>query len=188
MRPDNSCPHTPASLSGRNILIVDDDPAVREVFNAYIQTLHCYNVDLAANREEFLEQFRPGKYFAVILDLLLGESLDDGMDIAEEIRKIDDDVLIIVVSAYNPPFDERLLHNINAALVKPVDMQMLQSNLFLWALEYNRRMAIKHYIDRRVMHYRAECESICKALDEINEMLVGLALASKPRACSDPGE
>ena len=78
------------------ILVADDEPEVRE----FIQTgLRCrgYRVDGAGDGEEVLRYIREGRpVAAVLLDILMPRK--SGMDTLREIRALDTDLPVIMVS------------------------------------------------------------------------------------------
>ena len=117
------------SSARQAVLIVEDQPDVREVIRGYILGPGLYSVDLAGSPKEALELFEPGKYFAVILDLHLGSSISEGISLAINFRKEDDNVFLAAVSGYYPVFDERLLQSVDDFLKKPIDYDFLLSNL-----------------------------------------------------------
>jgi DNA-binding NtrC family response regulator len=161
----------PPQCQNQRILIVDDEPSVADVFRNYILSLGCFRADTAISIDEFRKLFTPDRYFLVILDLYLGKALSDGMDLAREIRQVDPDVFIVVVSGYEPPFDVRLLENINATLQKPIDYKRFQSNLFLWSIQYNRFKAVRHAHDETMTKRIAQLEYNCEQLQEISEQI-----------------
>lgn len=161
----------PPHCQNQTILIVDDEPSVADVFRNYILSLGCFRAETATSIQEFRELFKPERYFLIILDLYLGSSMSDGMDLAREIRLADPDVFIVVISGYEPPFDVRLLENINATVQKPIDYKRFQSNLFLWSIQYNRFKAVRHAYDETMIKRLAQLERNCEQLQEISEQI-----------------
>ena len=79
------------------ILIVDDDPLIREGFKTILEKLD-YKLNFAKSAEEAVSLFEPGKYKLIFLDLALPDR--DGKELLREFRSIDKDVKICVISAY----------------------------------------------------------------------------------------
>lgn len=172
--PAENDPQCLPSVQNLRILVVDDEPTTLDIFRSYILSWQCFNVDVASSIEEVEALFAPERYFLIILDLYLGKSIEDGMDLARIIRNADPDVFIVVISGYEPPFDMRLLENINASLQKPIDYKRFQSNLFLWSIQYNRFKAVRHAHDetmsRRIEQVERNCEQLQEMSGQIDEL------------------
>jgi CheY-like chemotaxis protein len=66
-----------------NILIVDDDPDVREAVKIILET-QPYELTFASNGEECLEQVKKSRPDLIILDLLMPKK--DGFEVIKELR------------------------------------------------------------------------------------------------------
>ena len=66
-----------------NILIVDDDPDVREAVKIVLET-QLYQLTFASNGEECLEQVKKSRPDFIILDLLMPKK--DGFEVIKELR------------------------------------------------------------------------------------------------------
>ncbi len=66
-----------------NILIVDDDPDVREAIKIVLET-QPYKLSFASNGQECLEQVKRGIPDLIILDLLMPQK--DGFEVIKELR------------------------------------------------------------------------------------------------------
>jgi len=66
-----------------NILIVDDDPDVREAVKIILET-QPYELIFASNGEECLEQVKKNRPDLIILDLLMPKK--DGFEVIKELR------------------------------------------------------------------------------------------------------
>jgi CheY-like chemotaxis protein len=67
-----------------NILIVDDDPDVREAVKIILET-QPYELIFASNGEECLEQVKKNRPDLIILDLLMPKK--DGFEVIKELRE-----------------------------------------------------------------------------------------------------
>ncbi len=143
-------------LEQQNILVVEDNKAVAELTSEWIQQTGLYQVACAESFERAMKMFSPGQYFAVVLDLHLGTSVDQGIELAVRFRAMDDNVIIAAVTAWYPVFKGELLNAVDDCLPKPVDMHLLETKLIMWAIQYARRMALKSRIDRRVIELRQD--------------------------------
>lgn len=80
------------------ILVVDDEPGMREGCRRVLAA-EGYEVECAADGLEGLEIFKAKRNFsAVLADLKMPRM--GGMELAEEIRRLDEDVVLIVITAY----------------------------------------------------------------------------------------
>lgn len=87
-----------------NILLMDDEKGVREVFSN-IMGYHGCRVDLAVNSEEAVELYRKAlekdmKYDMVFLDLTIPGG-KGGVDTLEKLRELDKDIKAVATSGYS---------------------------------------------------------------------------------------
>ncbi len=82
--------------STAKILLVEDDPNLSLVVKDYLEMLD-YETRLCKDGEEGLAEFLNGQYNLVILDIMLPKK--DGFSVAEDIRKIDQLIPIIFLTA-----------------------------------------------------------------------------------------
>ena len=110
------------STPGKNILVVDDDPAVRESLKLLL-SIDRHTVTEAANGHEALLLFTGARYDLVITDYLMPEMLGD--ELARNIRNIAPAQPILMVTAYL----EKLVHAgkpADAVLGKPLSIDDLR--------------------------------------------------------------
>ncbi len=116
------------------ILVMDDNPGVREVVGAMLENLD-YEPDFAAGGEEALEKYRHAlqaarPYAAVILDLTVPGGMG-GVETMQELIKTDPTVKALVSSGY---FDESVMaehrqYGFSGVVPKPVDIKILSREL-----------------------------------------------------------
>lgn len=157
------------------ILIIDDNEAICDLLNSFIRQIGIFDTEYAVTMEAAQRAFVPGKFFAIILDLNLGHSIEEGMDLATKFREEDDNVYLAVMSGYEPPFDQRLLGSIDDFLQKPIDYKLLQSKLLMWSIQANRRLALKQYFDEKMISYLNQLAKICEEQQEISEQIAEVA-------------
>ena len=157
------------------ILIIDDSQEVCQVLTMFIQQIGFFKTQVVMSMEEAQAAFVPGKFFAIILDLNLGNSIEEGMDLATRFRDQDDNVYIAVMSGYEPPFDQRLLGSIDDFLQKPVDYKLLQRKLMMWSIQANRRLALKQYFDEKMLGYLNQLSKICEEQQQIDAQIEEIA-------------
>ena len=70
-------------MSGRKILVVDDDPSIREILSIQLARLG-YDVTTAADGLEAVELFKKSAFDAVLLDLMMPRM--DGLATCQQFR------------------------------------------------------------------------------------------------------
>jgi diguanylate cyclase (GGDEF)-like protein len=105
------------------ILIVDDDVAVRNTMNEYINTAG-YESDAVSCAEEALERLEKKSFHVVITDIILPAM--GGLDLTKIIKK-DNDSDVIVMTGYSDDYSYEEVINIGASdfVIKPVRLEEL---------------------------------------------------------------
>jgi len=111
----------------RKILIVDDEPQMRELLRAYLEKSH-FIVDEAVNGIETIERIGNNSYDCVVLDVMMPDM--DGLTTVMEIRK-EYQVPIIMLSARGDELDR--VHGLELGaddyLVKPFSPRELVARI-----------------------------------------------------------
>jgi two-component system, OmpR family, response regulator len=84
------------STSKPRILLVEDDPNLSLVLQDYLEMLN-YDITLCRNGKEGLQVFRNSQFQLCILDIMM--PIMDGFMLAEEIKKINEEVPIVFLTA-----------------------------------------------------------------------------------------
>ncbi len=118
----------PSRVSPLRILVVDDEDAVRKVLARMLRR-QGHSVDEAASGEAALIQFSAGRYQIICTDL--GMPGMSGWELAAQIRQIDPNVRIVLVTGWSEQIDhdEVRSHRIDAVLAKPFTIQQLQATI-----------------------------------------------------------
>jgi DNA-binding NtrC family response regulator len=87
----------PTDVSRGRILVVDDEPDIRESLEALL-TQENYQVELAANATEGLKRMETGVYDLVLLDLMMPDK--SGLQVLDEVRARDLETPIVMITAY----------------------------------------------------------------------------------------
>jgi signal transduction histidine kinase/CheY-like chemotaxis protein len=97
----------PASPEGSLILVVEDDAANRMLAGKMLEHLLC-RVEFAANGQEAVDAFAPGKYSAILMDMQM--PVMDGMEATGKIRELESGgrTPIIALTANVMPSDREL--------------------------------------------------------------------------------
>jgi DNA-binding NtrC family response regulator len=113
----------------KRILVIDDDEAVRKVFLLALEETQ-FQVDTAPSGEKGMEMVGEQSYDLVYLDLKMpGLS---GMDTLNQLRKINPDVPVYIITAYYGEYAEQLNQAKKTGLkfelmMKPLTMDQIVS-------------------------------------------------------------
>ncbi len=114
------------------ILLVEDDEALSFIIKDNL-IRHNYKVDVADNGEKALELYRTGNYALILLDVMLPRM--DGFSLAREIRKTDEQIPIIFLTARSMTEDKITGLSIGGDdyVTKPFSMEelLLKMKIFL---------------------------------------------------------
>jgi response regulator RpfG family c-di-GMP phosphodiesterase len=115
-------------LKTLSLLYVEDDEETRELLGRYLGR-RFKHLDTAANGAEGLESFRTNRQDVIITDIKMPQM--DGLEMAEHIKAIADDIPIVVITAYSDL--DCLLRSIELGIdqyvLKPVDLEKLMGAL-----------------------------------------------------------
>jgi len=78
------------------ILLVEDDPNLSLVLQDYLEMMN-YDITLCRNGKEGLQVFRNGQFNLCILDIMM--PVMDGFTLAEEIKKINETIPVVFLTA-----------------------------------------------------------------------------------------
>ena len=107
------------------LLFVEDDTMTREIMQEILQE-YFLEVIVAENGKEGLEIFKKNKIDVIFTDISMPQM--NGIKMIQEIRKVDEDIPVVIISAYGE--SEYLLNSIKLSacdyLFKPLDGDALQ--------------------------------------------------------------
>jgi DNA-binding NtrC family response regulator len=90
-------PDPPEDEGQDRVLVVDDEPGARELL-AEVLSISGFRCEAVGNAEEAVRQLRQGGIDLVFTDMQMpGQS---GLDLIEEIRRIDDSIPVILITGY----------------------------------------------------------------------------------------
>ncbi|WP_018750191.1 response regulator transcription factor [Paenibacillus sanguinis] len=109
------------------IFMVEDDPAISTMVQDYL-TKEGYDITLVSDGEQALQQFAPGSYDLVLLDLMLPKR--SGLEVLEHIRRLSR-VPILILSAKDNEVDKALGLRIGADdyIAKPFSLMELAARV-----------------------------------------------------------
>jgi two-component system response regulator PilR (NtrC family) len=79
------------------VLVVDDEPLVRDLLVSYLNGLG-FAVETAQDGLEGLEKYTGGDFDLVITDLSMPNM--DGIELVKELREIDDEAVVLIITGY----------------------------------------------------------------------------------------
>lgn len=109
------------------IFMVEDDPSISTMVQDYL-TKEGYDVTVVSDGEQALQQYAPGSYDLVLLDLMLPKR--SGLEILEHIRRVSR-VPILILSAKDNEVDKALGLRIGADdyIAKPFSLMELAARV-----------------------------------------------------------
>jgi len=120
--------HTASSdtdiLKGRHVLVVDDDEGIQQGTESLLQAMGMI-VSVASDTSGAIEKYNTEAIDIVLMDLRLADG-DDGFDTIKKLKKINDQVHMIVMSGDTAPDRLKAAESIGCAwLIKPVKLELL---------------------------------------------------------------
>lgn len=111
-------------MSKPKLLIVEDDPNLGDILNEYL-TMKGYETTLCRDGDEGWSKFKKDKFNLCILDIMMPKK--DGFTLGKEIKKVQEDLPIIYLSAKNLKEDviEGLKIGADDYITKPFSMEEL---------------------------------------------------------------
>ena len=122
--PEPEPPEVPGKLNKR-ILVVEDEPLVREVISVYLSTDN-HEVTTAVNGVDGLEKYRNGVFDLVLTDRAMPQM--NGDQLASEIKKIHPDKKVILLTGFGDIMlgSGEELEGVDMVLSKPFTMSQLR--------------------------------------------------------------
>jgi len=106
----------------KRILVIDDEPSIRKSFLTALEDTE-YLVETAESGEVGIEKLKKQKYNLIFLDLNMPGL--NGVETLRELREIDKDVPIYIVTAFHAAFTDQL----KKAAEDMVDFELLKKPL-----------------------------------------------------------
>ena len=80
-----------------SVLVIDDEEIIREALEA-LMVVEGYAVSSAATARQGLDLLADRQFDAVLLDLMLPDR--NGLDVLDDIRRLDDDLPVVMITAF----------------------------------------------------------------------------------------
>ena len=168
---------TEPSVSPLTILIVDDDKDVCEYLQDFL-TADGYSVTVVNDPTTALDALREREYHVVVLDLMMPKL--SGIDLLEQIRKVDDDIAVIILTGY-PSLETAtasIEHEVSAYIRKPFSIDEFRDALARIAkkkgLVLRREDELHLTIGRNIRELRKERGLTLKQMSRRTKLSVSL--------------
>ena len=111
------------------ILVVDDEPDAVELLQEFL-TSKRYEVITASDGEEALRKVKSERPHLILLDVRMPKM--NGLEVLRQVRQIDKEVGVIMVTAVNEEETGRQALELGAFdyIVKPLDLEYLEKSLW----------------------------------------------------------
>ena len=128
---------------GKRVLVVEDEISIKRILQ-YDLMQSGFIVDLASDGEEGLQKARRNSYDVMILDVMLPKR--DGFSVCKELRKEENPVYIVMLSARDDEFDRVMGLDVGADdyMTKPFSSREVVSK-------------VKAIMRRKGMHHQKAC-------------------------------
>jgi DNA-binding NtrC family response regulator len=106
------------TASKLSVLVIDDDQDIREYLQDFL-VAEGFDVSTLADPSEALERVRDEVFHLVVLDLMMPKV--SGIDLLAQIRAVDDDIAVIILTGY-PSLETAsasIQHEVSAYIHKP---------------------------------------------------------------------
>jgi len=113
VKEEDTAPSTPGRRA--NILVVDDEPAISEILQAFLEGEH--EVEIAESATQAIEKFQNNTYEVALLDLGMPDMAGDVL--AQELRKINANVSLILTTGWKLEDDDPRLLEFDFWIQKP---------------------------------------------------------------------
>jgi DNA-binding response OmpR family regulator len=111
------------------VLVVDDEPDAVELLQEFL-TSKGYEVTTASDGEEALRKVKSERPHLILLDVRMPKM--NGLEVLRQVRQIDKEVGVIMVTAVNEEETGRQALELGAFdyIVKPLDLEYLEKSLW----------------------------------------------------------
>ena len=152
------------------LLLVEDDTMSREIMQEILQE-YFLEIIVAKDGKEGLEMFRNNQVDIIFTDISMPQM--NGIEMIKEIRKLDEDIPVVMVSAYNE--SEYLINSIKLSvcdyLLKPINASALEELI----AKCEKKLALKdtkqlaYYDQLTGIYNRHKITEIVKKIDFIRD-------------------
>ncbi len=156
---------------GRPVMVVDDDPSVRDVLFAAL-TDAGYDVTAFGSPKKAIQELSQREFHLIISDIVMPEM--DGITLLRRVNLLNPEIPVIMITAY-PGLEksiQALQHGAFDFIIKPFRMEEVL-NRVKKAVEYHDMKTLQRLYDERLE------EAVLKKTEELNRALGLLKAASR---------
>ena len=120
--------HAPVKAASANILVIDDEPMIRDLFRE-ILARDGHEITLSASSREGLRVFGKGRYDIVYTDLGMPEV--SGWEVASAIKKRDPSIVVVMVTGWGTQIDSKKSEEsgVDFVISKPFQVHQLRDSV-----------------------------------------------------------
>ena len=120
----------------KSILVIDDEVAVCNMLKKFLE-MKGYSADTAATGQEGVEKARQNTPGIVLLDIRMPGM--DGVEVLQELKKIDKNINVIMITAVNENEIGKKCIELGAYdyIIKPFDLEYLEHALLVKLFDMN---------------------------------------------------
>jgi putative nucleotidyltransferase with HDIG domain len=151
------------------ILLVDDDDALLEISSEYFELKKEYRIITASNGMEALAIIKKETVDCCVTDINMPHM--DGLELAEQIRKIDNTIPVIIITGYPSLKNsiKTLQNGVVDFLIKPVHFDKIE--LSIQRVFRQRKLFIENILYKKEAEKKAELEKLNRELHlKVNEL------------------
>jgi len=128
------------------VLYVEDDKTVRDAMHLFFES-YFKKVVYACNGEEGFRYFQEEDFDLIITDIAMPGM--NGIEMIREIRKIDENIPIIITSAYSDTtyFQQAISSKVDGYLIKPINILQFEELLDRIVEKIQKRKEINRYLE-----------------------------------------
>ena len=127
----------------KRILVVDDEENIRQILTEYLSEFG-YEVTCAVNGKEALQVYHKDRFDIILSDLVMRPM--DGMELLDEIKKLDPNAIFIMITGY-PSVDSAMTAIQKGArdyITKPFNIDEIKMKIERALLEQSMKGRLKH--------------------------------------------
>ena len=155
---------TSTDLQSLQVMVVDDEPMVRETLKLFLQNLGIVNVHAVDTGENAIEEVEHGRYDYVFMDLMMPGI--DGIETLKRIQKYNQITSVIIMTGY-PSMDTVIdaMHNgASDFLIKPFSLQDIK--IILERIQRYHLLMEKNWLLHQELEGKKEVEKLNNELEK----------------------
>ena len=127
--PDPEASKWPSGPEALRILLVDDEPSIRQALQEYLQIINRHQVTVAQTGEEALAFMGPGEFDCAFLDLKMPGM--NGVELLSRLKEVDQSLPVVIMTGF-PSLDaaiDTMRQGASDFLIKPFSLNQVKTAL-----------------------------------------------------------